>query len=273
MTTRRILFLFQLAFLVALTYGCVATRAPLEKAAIHIVLQPYFRGLRTVEVRIGGAPYQFLVDTAGGRTLVTPRLAAALGCTPRGRAIGYRMNGDPVEFQACPRLSGSISGYDLKLEPVASFDLASLLPAELPALDGVLALDAFRGQVVTFDWRKNELVVSGASVSRLPPRTVRLRFATGEYGGALSVLMPVAAGQDRLWFLLDSGDIRGTLLGRHVVRDQFLTLAADSTAILGIGDAAPEPLAVIVDDINVDGVLGTDYLQAHVITLDLRAAP
>ena len=85
--------------------------------------------------------------------------------------------------------------------------------------------------------------------------------------------MPVAAGKDRLWFLLDSGDIRGTLLVRHVVRDQFLTLTAESTVMLGIGDSAPEPLSVIVDDINVDGVLGTDYLQAHVITLDLRAAP
>ena len=272
MTTRLSWSLFPAALLYGLAAGCVATPPP-DAPAIHIALQPYFRGLRTVEVSIDGARYTFLVDTAGGRTLVTPRLATALGCTPRGRVVGYRMNGDPVIFQSCPRLRGSMGGYPLKLEPVASFDLAALLPAELPALDGVIALDAFRGQVITIDWRQNELVVSRPGDSRRLQVAAPGRFATGESGGALSVLLPVGVAPERLWFLLDSGDIRGTLLGRHVVRDRPALVAADSTAKLAIGEAAPEPLTVIVDDINVDGVLGTDYLQNHVITLDLRAAP
>ena len=241
-------------------------------SAVHLALRPYFRGLRTVEMRIGDAAFTLLVDTAGGRTLLTPNVAAKLGCMPRGREVGYRMNGDSVAFRTCPDLRASISGMALHLAPFAVFDIAALLPKELPALDGVLALDAFRGQVVTLDWERNEIVVSGDG-DGVPPGAVPLRFATGETGGALSVLLPVQGALDRMWFLLDSGNVRGTLLDRHAVSDEFVTIAADSTVRLTVGNTAAEVLPVIVDDINFDGVLGTHYLQAHAVTLDLRGAP
>ncbi len=261
--------------------GCVA--APTRIADIagrarpptshHIALAKYFRQLRSVDVRIEGRSYSFLVDTAGGRTLVSPRLAAAMLCTPRGRDVGYRMNGDPVVFQVCPRLRASVAGFDLDLAPVAVFDLSAVLPSELPPLDGVLALDAFRGQILALDWAKNELVVVGTSGDASYPAPVPLRYATGENGGSLTVLVPVSSAGNPAWFLVDSGDIRGTLLGRHLVRDGFVSPAADSTVRLGVGKDAEESMNVIVDDINFDGVLGAHYLVTHTITLDLRGAP
>src|SRR5689334_25368469 len=85
-----------LALSTATTTGHAGPDLVRPRTAVHVALRPYFRGLRTVEVRVAGISRSFLVDTAGGRTLLTPAMAASLGCAPRGRAVGYRMNGDPV---------------------------------------------------------------------------------------------------------------------------------------------------------------------------------
>lgn len=237
-----------------------------------IPLKTYFRGLRTVAIHTGGNDYTFLVDTAGGRTLISPRLAEQLSCTPRGREVGYRMTGEAVAFQQCPRFTATIAGLPIELTPVAVFDIGALLPRELPSLDGVLALDAFRGKIVGLDWAHDEIVVSTAHGAAARFATLPARIATGENGGALTVLVPVRSKNDTMWFLLDSGNIRGTLLGGHVIRDGFVDATSESKASLTVGGAAPELFDVIVDTINYDGVFGTDYLQTHAVALDLRAA-
>lgn len=243
--------------------------------AISIPLWPYFRGLRTVKMSIGGAEYSFLFDTGGGRTLVAPELAAKLGCKPRGRDVGYRMNGEPVIFQSCDRLRASVSSFTVQVAPVAVFNVNSLLPSELPRIDGVISLDSFRGQVVTLDWARNRLILHSAADagSALGRHGIPVRFATGENGAALSVLVPVHGEGDQMWFLLDSGDIKGTLIARHLVEDGSIHLDSSSAAQLRVGSRRGESLSLVVDDINYDGVLGAHFLQTHVISLDLRRAP
>jgi hypothetical protein len=227
-------------------------------------------------VRIDGSSYTFLVDTGGGRTLITPAAAATLGCRPYGRDVGYRMNGEAVSFQNCERLDASIGAFTFHMAPVAVFDVAALLPAELPPLHGVLSLDAFRGHVVTIDWAGSTATIHSAAdqTAALRAHGVPLRVATGENGASLTALLPVrAAHGGHLWFLLDSGNIRGTLVGRHVRQEAALPFTSDSAATLQIGTMPPALYEVVVDDINYDGVLGTAFLMAHVVTLDLRQLP
>lgn len=241
----------------------------------RIPLTPYFRGLKTASLRIDGSDYTFLVDTAGGRTLLAPEVAATLGCTPRGRDVGYRMNGEPVVFQNCPVLSGMLSSLPVHVAPVAVFDINGLLPAELPRLHGSLALDAFRGQVLTLDWARNALVVHSApdGTDALRRNGLPIRFATGETGTALSVLVPVQSARTQLWFLLDSGNVKGTLVDRRLLQDGSIQLKVDSFAQFRVGTGGEESLQVLADDINYDGVLGTEFLQSHLISIDLRRAP
>jgi hypothetical protein len=240
-----------------------------------IDLHSYFRGLKTARVTIAGVDYAFLLDTAGGRTLLSPELAQGIGCIPHGRDVGYRMTGEPVVFRNCEQLNASVSGLSLSMSPVGVFDLNSLLPSELPSLDGVLALDAFRGQVITLDWARNQLSVhSSADGERaLATNGIAVRIATGENGSQLSVLAPVRAGNTPLWFLLDSGNIRGTLVARQLTLDGSIEINQDDTALLEIGRRTSQRLSVISDDINYDGVLGAEYLQANVLSIDLRGAP
>jgi hypothetical protein len=242
--------------------------------SIVIELRPYFRDLRLTEVMMGDKRLEFLVDSAGGRTLISPETARAIGCTPSGRDVGYRMTGEPVIFENCDSLVASVSGFDVTLRPVAVFDVNALLPSELPKLDGVLALDAFRGQVVSFDWGHDRLIVHSAQGAddALSASGIPLRIATGETGASLTALVPVSGVSRPLWFLLDSGNIRGTLVGRHVQEQGLLHSDADGTVRIAIGETPAVSLAPVVVEINLDGVLGTEYLVLQMITLDLRSA-
>ena len=46
---------------------------------------------RTVQVAIAGKERTLLLDSGGGLTLISPRVAADLGCQPHGRFTAHRM--------------------------------------------------------------------------------------------------------------------------------------------------------------------------------------
>lgn len=239
-----------------------------------IALHPYFRALRTVRAVRGADTLTLLFDTGGGATLIGPALAASVGCNPYGRQVGHRMSGEPVEFRACDSISLALDGWAVRQAPVAVFDVNALLPPPLPKLDGVLSLDAFRGEVITIDWPGSRIVVhtTAEAEQALAGSGLPVRVATGDNGGTLTALVPVVGRRGPLWFLLDSGNILGTLVAPHVIGDSLLTLRADSTVDLIVGARAAQRAPVMVRSINLDGVLGTAYLLRGPVTLDLRAA-
>ncbi len=248
------------------------TPSPADSATV--ALDPYFRGLKTARVESDVGELTLLLDTGGGATLVTPGVAARMGCQPFGRDVGHRMSGERVEFAQCDALSLHSAGWRCRLEPVAVFDVNALLPEELPRLDGVLALDAFQGRVITLDWPGGRLQVHPGDRAERVARASGLayRVATGETGRMLEVFLPVAARRGRLWFLLDSGNVRGTLLSRHAVEQGLLAPAPDGKVSLAIGGRGPVEMAVQEDDLIIDGALGTAYLMNGPVTLDLRLA-
>ncbi|HKZ31558.1 MAG TPA: hypothetical protein VJ648_04290 [Vicinamibacteria bacterium] len=270
------------ALLVGLTMaaGCgsgrpaasVAPRSPSD--TVTLALEPYFRELRTVLVSAGGESLRLLLDTGGGATLVTPEVATRRGCQPYGRDVGHRMTGERVEFQQCEALDLSVGAWQARFEPVAVFDVNGLLPPELPRLDGVLALDAFRGQVISLDWRSGRVAVHSVADAEgaLRQHGLPVRLATGVTGRMFSPFVPVAASRGPLWFLLDSGNIRGILLARHVVSEGRLKLAPDRTVTLRIGTRPGVTLPAEADDLVIDGSVGASYLMQGPVTLDLRGA-
>jgi len=124
-----------------------------------LTLQPYFRELKTVRIRAGQTSLTMLLDTGGGATLVTPDVAGRLGCRPFGRDVGRRMSGEQVEFTQCEAFDLSAGDWRRPEAAVGVLDVNALLPPELPKLDGVLALDAFKGDVITLDWAAGLLTV------------------------------------------------------------------------------------------------------------------
>jgi hypothetical protein len=255
--------------------GRETTQAAQPAADITIPLQPYFRELRTVRATLDRDTLTLLLDTGGGATLLTPEVAQRIGCRPYGRDLGHRMTGEPVEFQRCDSVSLALSGWIRRFAPVAVFDVNRLLPAELPRVDGVLALDGFRGQVVTFDWPARQLTVHArpTSAAALEAYGLPVRVATGESGRMLTAFVEVAARRGTLWLLLDSGNLRGTLVDAHLGRDSLLFPGPDSLVELRIGSRAPIRVPAQAGSFILDGVLGTDYLQRGAVALDLRSVP
>jgi len=241
-------------------------------AAATLELQPYFRALRTVRVATEAGDLTLLLDTGGGATLVTPGVAGRLGCQPFGRDVGHRMTGEQVEFKRCESLSLSAGTWHRRVEPVAVFDVNRLLPAELPRLDGVLALDAFQGEVVTIDWPAATLTVhpgpDAPAASRL--HGVPVRVATGDSGRFYSAFIPVSGSRGDLWFLLDSGNIQGTLVAQHVVDDRLLDMLPRGDVSISIGRQPAVTMPARQAALMIDGALGTAFLMRGPVTLDLR---
>jgi hypothetical protein len=242
---------------------------------VSIPLISYFRELRTVRASLGSDTVTLLFDTGGDATLITPALAHRIGCRPYGRDVGYRMTGEPVEFQRCDSLTIGLSGWSRRLAPVAVFDVNALLPTELPRVDGVLALDTFREQVLTVDWPGGRVLIHapGANPAALGAGALSTRTATGESGRMLTVFASVAGQRGLLWFLIDSGNLRGTLIDSQVQQDSLLVPGPDSLVELRVGSRAPFRVAPSPGRFIHDGVLGTDFLQRGAIVLDLRGNP
>jgi hypothetical protein len=239
---------------------------------VALTLVPYFRDLRTAHVVLGDDTLNLLVDTGGGATLLSPEVARRMGCRPYGREVGYRMTGERIDFQQCDSAMLSLAGWHRRLAPVGVYDVNALLPKELPRLDGVLALDAFRGQVVTLNWRESRLTIHAAATSSaaLHSHGLDVRPATGESGGMLTVFASIQGRRGPLWLLLDSGNLRGLLVDAHVFGDTALLLEPDSLLRLQFGDRDTIRMRAHTERLILDGVLGTDFLQRRTVALDLR---
>lgn len=239
---------------------------------VTIPLHAYFRDLRVVRAQVGTDTLVLLLDTGGGATLITPQVAHRHGCAPHGSDVGHRMTGEPVVFARCDSLSVTSGSWSVSMGPVAVFDVNALLPKELPRLDGVLALDAFRGHVITLDWPAGSLSIRGSLTadSAVATNGVEARLATGESGRFLTALVRVEGTREPLWFLLDSGNLRGTLVASSVLRDSLLPLQGSQEALLTVGGRSPALFSFNTADLILDGALGTDYFLRGPVTLDLR---
>ena len=239
---------------------------------VVLSLTPYFRDLRMIRVQSGADSLNLLLDTGGGATLITPEVARAHRCEPHGADVGHRMTGERVVFARCEAFPLAAGAWSASLSPIGVFDVNALLPKELPRLDGVLALDAFRGEVVTINWSAGTVTLHGPGTAdaALAASGIPFRPATGESGRFLSAMARVAGRREPLWFLLDTGNLRGTLVAEHVLRDSLLPLRSDGIAALGVGGRAPIDVPFQSADLVIDGALGADYFQRGPVTLDFR---
>lgn len=277
------LLLFLLACL-----ACTNTSPRTDAEGVHVIaLDPYFRDLRSVTVSVAGKPRRFLFDTGGGQTMISPALATEVGCAPYGRSVGYRMSGERVDFEVCDGVELSMGDYAPGPASVAVWDVAAVLPAELPPLDGVLSLKSFDGELITLDLARSQLTVETdlsfnrriASMSSVP-----MRVATGQSGAGLVVFVGAEAdGGRRAWLEFDSGNIAGIQLSPDIVglfglrldEDQKATIEGGGSVlsdsveltIPGLGSKAVE---ASIRSLIIDGALSFDCMQSWVFGVNLR---
>ena len=238
-----------------------------------VPLLPWVGPLRSVTVTVDGTAHPFIFDSGGGETLITPEVAAAVGCTPYGRAVGFRMSGERVEFNYCDNVALRLGQVALARDPVGVFDLKSILPAGLPRADGVLSLRSFRDRPVTIALGAGRLTLEtagslAARVRRMRPLTIRT--ATGPSGAETTVYVAARVGGRRVWLLLDSGSGDAAILAPHVAAMAGLK-GAEGDAAIRIDGIGPVELPMRPQPIIHDGVLGARFIERWILTFDLSS--
>lgn len=255
--------------LVGATLTAMAADPPTPPVVIR--LNPYAGRLVTVPVVMEKHTLTFLLDTGGGQTLITPRVATLIGCAPSGRSVGFRMSGERVEFKHCGATRLEIGGRTFARAQIAVWDVMSVLPRELPPLDGVLALDVFEQQPFTLDLAGGSLTLeSSASLKERQrgARTLKARVATGLSGAELTLFL-----QGRLdepgWFLFDSANLDLVQAAPHLLRATGPLPREIESASFALEGLPAGNLPVRVRDLIHDGALSESFLRGWAWTIDL----
>ncbi|MDP9122948.1 MAG: hypothetical protein M3O15_16515, partial [Acidobacteriota bacterium] len=260
-------------------------------APIELHLKPYIGTLKTVSVQAGTATLPFVLDTGGGLTIITPRVAKTLGCEPFGRLTGFRSSGERLDMQRCGPAPLHIGPLTVTRE-VASFDLMSLIGSFAPEVGGLITLDTLRDYAITLDLAHDLLVIESdaslaARVRGMSPMQARIASQAG--GASLDLFVAVKARQGPLWLELDSGNSGPVLLAPHALAQLGLTPdvsnAPGSPAAPGAPDSkVPAQRTVSLDFLGLgpvevtareapliyDGLLNAETIGKMVLTLDLR---
>jgi hypothetical protein len=239
-------------------------------------------GLKLIEIEFDGTKATVIIDTGAGVTGIGPDLADKVGCEPYGQLSGFRMTGELLKAQWCGYTAIKAGGVEAR-DHVMYFDVASLLPADWPHVDGIVSLTAFQDGPITLDWPGKQLILE--SEASLAVRTIGLvgsplHFQRDIAGYSLSVFFEIKTEREPLRVLLDSGWATGTILAPHAFRQ----LGLDVPTVVKEGQPA-EPVSVDLTvaglpmtgvsvqamDIIYDGNFGAEFLSKNVVTLDFAS--
>lgn len=252
----------------------LAARPAQADRPVVIPLEPYLGVLWSFEGRVNGREGRFLLDTAGGLTVVTPEGAKAAGCKPWGRLTGFRMRGDRLDLPRCDAVAVEVEGATLKVPTAGLFDIGKLLPAGAPPLAGSVALDAFAGRAVTLDLARRQLVIETPATLAERIRSASaapVRFSREVGGLALTPLVAVDTPEGEAWMELDSGSDAAVIVDRPVAGPLGLNPQSKAAQPLTAKIAGDVALAgpALVEDLILDGNIGLPVLSRWTVTLDL----
>ncbi|MGH8446507.1 MAG: aspartyl protease family protein [Solimonas sp.] len=263
--------------LLALALGWSSHTQAAEAAPRAILkLEPY-ANILSVRASVNGHAGRFLLDTGGGLTVLSPGFAGKAGCKPWGRLVGHTMMANRIDMQRCDGLSFDLAGLAVKKATVGILDLGPMLGPGAEPVDGLIALDLFAEQAITFDAGAGQLIVE--SPASLRARTARaqelpVRFTREMQGLTLSASVELRVADGPLYFEIDTGNGGVAVL---VAKPYAALFGLDPEAKGGqhlSRRIAPgidiETDAALAPDIILDGNLGLPVLRNWIVTLDLH---
>ena len=254
----------------------LSTAATAQTAPRSIPLGDYF-GIRTVEVTVAGETGQFLLDTGGGISVVSPALAEKAGCRPFAQITGFRLSGERLTMPRCDDLAITAGGEALIVPSAGVFDLAALLPPEGPRIEGLIALDVLADRPFTLELgtgrltfeTPDSLAARTATATELP-----IRFHRQAGGISLTVMTRVPTAQGDLWMQLDSGSDGALQVARTSAEPLGLVPDIDRQPLrlklIGVdGREVATDVEARVRDMIIDGNIGHPVMTDWVMTFDL----
>ncbi|MEP7297537.1 MAG: aspartyl protease family protein [Burkholderiales bacterium] len=234
-----------------------------------------YRKTVALQATVNGQEGLFLLDTAGGITLLSPSFAKAVGCTPWGRLSGFQMMGQRLDGPRCDGIDFQLGGQAFHAPVTLVLDIAPLVAPDAAPVAGSIALDLFAGRTITVDIPGRRLIVeSPASLQQRvgDTRPLPLLLSRELQGRALAASLGVATAKGMLWFELDTGN-GGTLL---VSKPYAFLFGLDpqsegpQQADFPVAPGLRAQGRAFTPDMILDGNLGMPFLRDKVITLDLQ---
>jgi hypothetical protein len=181
-------------------------RTTLDSAVVEVPMQ-LGSGRPVVQVRVNGhGPYDFILDTGAGSTVIDSALAASLGLGVAGHdSIGDPRNPRAIAIQLMRADSLQLGGMTFGGVPMASFNLRRMLGARY---GGVLGLPAFTDLLVSLDYPRGRVRATRGELSPSDPAVVGYESADG------MIHVPLHVGGATLSAHLDSGSPGGLMLPR-----------------------------------------------------------
>jgi predicted aspartyl protease len=238
-------------------------------------------------------PYDFILDTGAGTSLLAPELARKLGIEGSETKIGYTAGG---EVTASIGIAKSLGVGTAKLEnvEVAIMDMSDLGKAVGARIDGDIGYNYLKHFRVTVDYRHNMLLlargqhetVGKAVLKEIPfrlaapvkPLVVVGAFINGhgpydlalDTGNSTTLISPEIADRCGITGLPVPGITTG---GGHKV-----SASAGNLESLTIGAASIRNLPVVIADVlgklsevtgvTLHGIVGYNFLRAFTLTID-----
>jgi len=262
----------KIVFIAILVLGFHLTFAQNE-----IFLDNYFRTLKSVKVDIENKTYNFLFDTGGGITIVSPKIIEDINKSSYGNSIGFRMSGERVESKLCDNLDIKIGGINFSHTNVGVFDIMSLLPKDFKQLDGVISLKTFEHSKISLNLIANKVIIETEESYKEKIKNMHLiqsRFANGPNGSELNIFLGTRAKDHLWWFLFDSGNIAQTKISTSTAKDWALTFKENEITEIGAykfeiaNDSITAP--TIIDDIIYDGAFSFDFIQQSEFVISFK---
>lgn len=244
-----------------------------------IPLKSYIENMKTVDVVIEGKKYNFLFDTGGAETIISPEIAKIINKEIYGSTTGFRMSGEIIKAQKADSISLLIGKTKIFHQTVGVWDLMRILPKEFPKIDGVLSLKSFDQNIITIELSKNIVIIenNGSAKKAIKEKSLlRTRFANGLEGAELNIFVGIPKNDRLYWFLFDSGNSGPLLLSNESaeiwkIKKETQTDNVENNPVaeftIGKHNLLIKPF---VRDIIYDGVLNFDAISKYVFTIDFK---
>ena len=249
--------------------------------------------LLLVPVRVDGTgPYEFILDTGAGTSLLSPGLADRLRIRRTGHKKAAAAAGElDVELGTVASLAiGSATARDLPVGITAEVDrIGAVVGAEISGDVGYDVLKNFR---VCLDYRRSVLTLEWPSAPEAPARPSEVPFRLAHRRKPLLLVPALVDGTGPWSFVLDTGASM-TLISPGLARSARIAGgspvrvvgAGGRVAALGgrvrslaVGEAVREDVDVVVAPFveplgdavgaTLDGILGHNFLRAFRVTID-----
>jgi Aspartyl protease len=254
--------------------GALASSAAKPTLIIDLIPHPGGTEMMTLHASVRGHEGNFIFDTGGGISYISPAFAQTIGCKPWGQMTGFTLTAQRLDMPRCDGLAFEIAGHSFGAPTSGVFDIMKFMPANVPRVDGSIGLDVFNGLAVTLSLAKRKLIVESASSLRertklgkeVPIRLVR------EGGIALAVQVAVPTTDGTAWMELDSGNGGANVIGKHLVGVMKLDPNKNGpqpASFIIAGGVPVEGMVRVNEKLTMDGNIGTRFMIDWDLTLDL----